>query len=157
MFNAPKKPISAIALALVAALLASACSGFVYKQDIQQGNVLDKDDVAELETGMSKRQVEVLLGTPSIKSPFHAGRWDYMNSYAKRGGEPRKRVLTLLFENEQLAAIEGDYLDEENVASEALDELQEAEDAPIQNLETIRENEPPTGPDTGPDTGPGGN
>lgn len=154
MFDAPKNPIPPFVCVVLAAVLASACSGFVYKQDIQQGNVLDKDDVAELETGMSKRQVEVLLGTPSVKSPFHADRWDYTNSYAKRGGEPRKRVLTLLFDNDQLAAIEGNYLDEENVASEALDELQEPEDAPIQDLESLRESQPPP---SSPETGPGGN
>lgn len=138
-------------LALLSALLLTACGGLVYKQDIQQGNVLDKEDVAELKTGMTKRQVEVLLGTPSINSPFHNDRWDYMNSYARRGGKPKKRVLTLLFENNTLASIEGNYLDEENMASEALDELQNPEDTPIQDLETLRDEER-----GGPGSGSGG-
>lgn len=136
----------------LAVLWLAGCGALAYKQDIQQGNVLDDDDVAELETGMTKRQVQVLLGTPSVNSPFHADRWDYMNTYAPRGSNTRKRVLTLYFENDALASIEGNYLDEENVASEALDELQDPEDVPIQDLESLRQEER-GGPGTG---GPGG-
>ncbi len=126
-------------LTVLAALVLSACSALVYKQDVQQGNVLDNEDVEQLETGMTKRQVEVLLGTPSVQSPFHGDRWDYMNSYAPRGNNPKLRVLTLFFEDDSLASIEGSYLDEESVASEALDELQNPEDAPVQDLETLQE------------------
>jgi outer membrane protein assembly factor BamE len=128
-------------LCLAALISLAGCGALVYKQDIQQGNVLDRDDVAELETGMSKRQVQVLLGTPSINSPFHRDRWDYMNTYAPRGGTPEKRVLTLYFDNDRLASIEGNYLDEERMATEALDELQAPEEAPIQDLETLRQEE----------------
>jgi len=128
-------------LSLAAVLSLTACGALVYKQDIQQGNVLDQDDVAQLETGMTKRQVQVLLGTPSINSPFHSDRWDYMNTYARRSGNLEKRVLTLYFEDNALASIEGNYLDEESMASEALDELQDPEEAPIQDLESLREEE----------------
>lgn len=122
-------------------LSVAGCGKLVYKQDIQQGNVLDKDDVAELSEGMTKRQVTILLGTPSITSPFHADRWDYMNSFARRGGKPRKRVLTLHFEDDRLASIEGNYLEEEEIASEALDALQQGGDEPIQDLETLQQDD----------------
>lgn len=142
MSNAANIMTLARTLALLSVLLLTACGGLVYKQDIQQGNVLDSEDVAELETGMSKRQVQVLLGTPSINSVFHQDRWDYMNTYARRGGKPRKRVLTLHFDNDSLASIEGNYLDEESMASEALDELQDPEDVPVQDLDSLRDAEP---------------
>src|SRR5699024_2018511 len=89
MLKPPTKIKLARLLIVPIALLAAACGSLVYKQDIQQGNVLDDDAVAELETGMTKRQVQVLLGTPSIISPFHQDRWDYMNTYAPRGGKPQ--------------------------------------------------------------------
>lgn len=130
------------------ALTLAGC-GLVYKQDIQQGNVLDADDVEELSEGMTKRQVQVLLGSPSISSPFHTDRWDYMNTYSRRGGEPEKRVLTLLFENNRLVAMEGNYLEEEDVARQALEDLQEPDDAPIQDLDTLQQ------PDFDPDPDPG--
>ena len=137
-----QKPLQILALILLFASL-TGCA-FVYKQDIQQGNVLDADDVAELNEGMTKRQVLVLLGSPSIQSPFHADRWDYMNTYARQGGKTETRVLTLRFESDRLVAMEGSYLDETDVASQALDELQDDEERPIQDLETLQE-----GPDPG--------
>lgn len=120
----------------------SAC-GMVYKQDIQQGNILDDEDVAELREGMTKRQVLVLLGSPSIQSPFHADRWDYMNTYARRGGDPETRVLTLNFDNDRLVAMEGNYLDQDDIARQALDELQDPDEGPIQDLESLQQPVPP--------------
>ncbi len=128
-----------LTIALLALSLA-AC-GLVYKQDIQQGNVLDEDNVAQLELGMTKRQVTVLLGSPSVHSPFHADRWDYMNTFARRAGTPVKRVLTLRFENDRLASVEGSYLDQDSVAAQALRDLQAPEQqAPVQDLDTLRRN-----------------
>jgi outer membrane protein assembly factor BamE len=118
-------------------LCLSACN-LVYKQDVQQGNVLDEDNVAQLELDMTKRQVMVLLGTPSVQSPFHANRWDYVNTFSRRGGEPIKRVLTLRFEDERLASVEGSFLEQDSVAAEALRRMQAPDDAPIQDLETLR-------------------
>lgn len=129
-----------IAFALLLALT-SGC-GIVYKQNIQQGNVLDADDVAELSEGMTKRQVRSLLGSPSIQSPFHDDRWDYMNTFSRRGGEPEKRVLTLVFENDRLVTMEGNYLDEEDLARQALDEMQDPAEEPIQDLETLQDEGP---------------
>ena len=126
-----------ISCALLAMIL-SAC-GLIYKLDIQQGNVLVEDDVSELQIGMTKRQVEVLLGSPSVTSPFHANRWDYMNTFARRGGDPVQRVLTLKFADNRLVSVDGNYLDQDSVAAQALRELQRPEDQPIQDLETLRQ------------------
>lgn len=132
------QPVPYLALACVLALALSGC-GLIYKQDIQQGNILDDEDVAELREGMTKRQVLVLLGTPSIQSPFHADRWDYMNTYSPRGGDPETRVLTLNFEDDRLIAMEGNYLDQDDVASQALDELQDPDEGPMQDLESLQQ------------------
>jgi len=128
-----------LTLCIALALLLSACN-LVYKQDIQQGNVLDDEDVAQIEIGMTKRQVSVLLGSPSIASPFHASRWDYMNTYSRRGATPTKRVLTLVFDrSDRLEAIEGSYLDQDSVAANALRDLQRPSDTPIQDMESVQE------------------
>lgn len=112
-------------LILIPVLLVSAC-GLIYKQDIQQGNVLEREDVEALQTGMTKRQVLLLLGSPSVHSPFHADRWDYVNTFARRGGKPdSKRRLSLDFENDRLVGLSGDYLDELELADEALQEIEE--------------------------------
>lgn len=130
--------IPRIPLLLLLVFSLSAC-GVIYKQDIQQGNILDDEDVADLREGMTKRQVLVLLGSPSIQSPFHADRWDYMNTYSRRGGDPEARVLTLSFDDDRLVAMEGNYLDQDDIASQALDELQDPDEGPIQDLESLQQ------------------
>ena len=108
---------------LLLVLLVTGCN-VVYKQNIQQGNVLDREDLDRLETGMSKRQVMVLLGSPAVQSPFHADRWDYINSFAPRGGKAERRTLTIEFENDQVVDFSGSYLESTKIAGAELEELE---------------------------------
>lgn len=128
-------------LALIVTLLAlllTGCSQFVFKQDIQQGNVIDEDDVSELSIGMTKRQVSVLLGTPSVRSPFHHDRWDYFYSFSRGGAAPEQHLMTLRFEDDRLAEITGSALDTDSPVARALRAMQdEYEDAIIQELDPI--------------------
>ena len=34
--------------------------------------------LSKLETGLSKAQVQYIMGTPSIKDPFNSTKWDYI-------------------------------------------------------------------------------
>ena len=107
-----------LALALVIPLLvgisASGC-GVLYRQPIYQGNLLDKVAVDQLQQGMDKRQVMTLLGTPSVRDPFHHDRWDYVASRRTgRSGPTEVKNMTLYFENEALAKWEGEYFPEED-------------------------------------------
>lgn len=113
---------SITALFLVLGL--SGCADWVYRQDIQQGNVLEEEDLNQLALGMTKRQVAVLLGSPSVQSPFHADRWDYVNTYARRGQAFVSRTLTLVFAEDALVSIEGNYLDQDSETAELLRSLQ---------------------------------
>lgn len=92
--------------------LLAGCSSAVpsfYKLDVRQGNYIDPASVERLQIGMSKRQVQFLLGTPLINDPFHQQRWDYLYSFRPEGGdEIDKRHLKLFFEGDTLARIEGD-------------------------------------------------
>lgn len=99
-------------LALVAATLLSGC-GVIYKLDVQQGNLFDKDQVEALKPGMTKRQVLVIMGSPSIISSFDQSRWDYISSIRRGRGEMESKDLVLTFENDLLAKIEGDYFPED--------------------------------------------
>ncbi|MBK1700349.1 outer membrane protein assembly factor BamE [Thiococcus pfennigii] len=81
---------------------------FVYKMPVQQGNIITEDMVDSLRPGMTKRQVRFLLGTPLLVDFFHADRWDYTYTL-RRGHEPMEtKRLTLFFEDDALARIEGD-------------------------------------------------
>jgi outer membrane protein assembly factor BamE (lipoprotein component of BamABCDE complex) len=94
-------------LLLIPLFLATAGCGLIYKQNIQQGNALEQEELDELYIGMNERQVLFVLGTPSVKDPFQPDRWDYVQTFSRRGGEMVKRTVTLRFDNGLLAEIIG--------------------------------------------------
>jgi outer membrane protein assembly factor BamE len=102
-----QKLIRTLGFATLALSLAS-CR-LVYTPDVQQGNILTKEAVAQLKPGMTKRQVIVLMGSPSVASPFEQDRWDYVSTQQHRGGEIKVRTFTLTFNNDTLVRTEGDF------------------------------------------------
>ncbi len=96
---------------LVFAMLAVSIAGchIAYTPDVQQGNLLDKKTVAQLKPGMTKHQVLVLMGTPSVSTPFDHSRWDYVSTQSTRGGPIHVRALKLTFNNDTLVRTEGDF------------------------------------------------
>ncbi|WP_440221611.1 outer membrane protein assembly factor BamE [Dokdonella sp. MW10] len=99
-------------LVLLALVPMTGC-GLLYKLDVQQGNLFDKEQVDSLKPGMSKRQVLLVMGSPSVVSPFDQDRWDYVSSIRRGRGSMESKDLVLYFENESLARIEGDYFPED--------------------------------------------
>jgi outer membrane protein assembly factor BamE len=96
---------------LVFAVLAVSVSGchMVYTPDVQQGNLLDKATVDQLKPGMTKRQTLLLMGTPSVSTPFEQNRWDYVSTMSRRGSPPKVRTFTLTFNNDTLVHTDGDF------------------------------------------------
>jgi outer membrane protein assembly factor BamE len=96
---------------LVFALLAVSIAGchIVYTPDVQQGNLLDKTTVDQLKPGMTKHQVLLLMGTPSVSTPFDQSRWDYVSTLQHRGGDIALRTFTLTFNNDTLVRTQGDF------------------------------------------------
>ncbi|SHE97705.1 Beta-barrel assembly machine subunit BamE [Thermomonas hydrothermalis] len=110
----PVLPMRKLLPLVLATLLVSGC-GVIYRQPIFQGNLLEKTAVDQLQAGMDQRQVMMLLGTPSIRDPFHQNRWDYVASQRiGRTGAPVVKTMTLWFENGQLARWEGEYFPEQD-------------------------------------------
>lgn len=105
---------------LTVLLLAAALTGCgaIYKVDVYQGNLLESTAVEQLEPGMTKRQVALLIGSPAIRDPFHQQRWDYVASVSKRGGDPEIKNLVLHFDGDTLARVEGDYFPEQDAELE---------------------------------------
>jgi outer membrane protein assembly factor BamE len=105
--------------ALLAAAMAFTVAGcgIVYKQPIYQGNLMDKAAVDQLQAGMTKDQVQALLGSPSIADPFHHDRWDYTSTErTDRAGHTQVRNFTVFFENGAVSRWEGDYFPEQDAA-----------------------------------------
>ena len=95
---------------LSGSLLLGACSstpssgnsflGFItpYRIDIVQGNVVTREQLQALKTGMSRDQVRNVLGTPLVTDPFHADRWDYIFTIRRPGTEPQRRSVVVRFD-----------------------------------------------------------
>lgn len=91
-------------LPLLILLAAPAC---VHKLSVQQGNYLEADQVAKVETGMTRDQVRFLLGTPLANNPFSADRWDYVYMYRNgRTGEVLRREVIVHFDNDTVTRID---------------------------------------------------
>ncbi len=105
------KTLKSALLVMVAGLALSACSYISpYKIEIQQGNVLTQEDVAQLRPGMTHAQVRYLLGTPLLTDIFHADRWDYVYTLSKKGQRMEERHITLFFDGDALKRVTGDVV-----------------------------------------------
>jgi outer membrane protein assembly factor BamE len=81
-----------------------------YRMDIRQGNVVDAAMLARLQLGMDRERVRTLIGTPQLVDPFRPDRWDYTFTERKGYQERTQRNVTLVFEGDALARVEGDVL-----------------------------------------------
>jgi outer membrane protein assembly factor BamE len=98
-----------IIISVIASLSLTACSRYhlVHKIDIQQGNVITQDEVNLLEPGMSRRQVQFVMGSPMIADVFHQDRWDYVYVLWPGYGEPTGMRITLFFDDDLLIRTTG--------------------------------------------------
>jgi outer membrane protein assembly factor BamE len=78
--------------------------GFItpYRIEIVQGNAVTKEQAAQVRQGMSREQVQAILGTPMLTDPFHADRWDYVFSLRRPGIEAQRRVVVAYFRDNRL-------------------------------------------------------
>jgi len=98
-----------IIISIIASLWLTGCSRYhlVHKIDVQQGNVITQDEVNLLEPGMTRRQVQFIMGSPMIADVFHQDRWDYVYVLWPGYGEPTGARITLYFEDDLLASTAG--------------------------------------------------
>ncbi|MCP4270806.1 MAG: outer membrane protein assembly factor BamE [Gammaproteobacteria bacterium] len=115
-------------------LLASSCSivdPWVYKINKQQGNITKQKQVDKLEIGMTKEQVQFIMGTPMSVDSFDTDRWDYIYTYKPGHGDLTRNNLTLSFTDNKLSNIDGKALidkSEEDIVKE--DAVKEDDEKP---------------------------
>ena len=83
----------------------SSCTA--YRPMIQQGNILEPDQISKLKPGMNKRQVTFVMGTPLLEDPFHKNRWDYVHTLEPSNSKKITfQRLTLYFDKDTLVRID---------------------------------------------------
>ena len=103
------KPVNkALCLAIAAILGLASCSA--ERVSNFPGNELNPRAAVSLRQGMTRDQVQLLLGTPLLRDAFHADRWDYTFNTSRNGIIKEQSNLTLYFENDVLTRAEGDAI-----------------------------------------------
>lgn len=96
---------------LVVVVLLNACSGKslfnVHRPPVEQGNLYDYKDIAQLKIGMSQEQVRYIMGIPMLQDSFNRNRWDYYYSFSNnRNQVVKNHHLVLRFDNDTLVDID---------------------------------------------------
>jgi outer membrane protein assembly factor BamE len=107
----------------------------VHKIDVQQGNALDAEMANKVKMGMNKEQVQYVLGSPLITDSFHPDRWDYIYFLTPGYGEQERRLLTLIFDRDEVIDINKHNIVESDTADATID----SDDAKRINKEKLSE------------------
>lgn len=102
------KPYSTFLLLILCLFLCQCQWLDLHNQPKQQGNILPTSKISQLKIGMSKQQVESLLGTSLIPVVFSPNRIDYAYTFQKGSGSIRKKHLVLHFQQGRLTQIDTD-------------------------------------------------
>ena len=110
----------------------------VYKLAVQQGNVITQEMVDRLEPGMTRNQVEYVMGRPVLRDPFDDDQWVYLYTLEVPDVFIQAFKMVLIFEEDTLVSITGDYVPttaEEKAQSEAQEAAKQgAEEAAVEDV-----------------------
>ena len=84
-----------------------------YRPDVQQGNFVSQEMIAQVKVGQTREQIMFILGTPLLTDMFHKDRWDYPFYLARGNGELTTSRVTLFFKDDKLERFDGGNLPSE--------------------------------------------
>jgi outer membrane protein assembly factor BamE (lipoprotein component of BamABCDE complex) len=96
-------------LFLPAVIFCCACSSDLFLE--HNGNMPAKDKVALIHNGLTKQEVNEILGSPSLITGLNDNHWIYMSSTTKRVAffapqELDRQIMALTFDNDKISDIE---------------------------------------------------
>lgn len=84
-----------IRLFIITSFIIVALQGCVYRMDIPQGNQIDPQKLEQLKIGMTRSQVEFLLGSAAINDLHHANQAHYVY-YLKKSKQQTREIKTMV-------------------------------------------------------------
>lgn len=92
---------------LLAALVLVGCSfPGIHKDRIKQGNQLIAERIESLEMGMTRGQVQFLLGSPITVNTFNPDRWIYLERIDFDGKVQQNNYLIVNFKNDLVSVVQ---------------------------------------------------
>ncbi len=90
---------------LLIIVLTLSLTGCIHRRAKQQGNVIRPTHVAQLHNGMSKEEVNTLMGTPLLENTFNSNRWDYVYTLKAYHRPLVSKRVSILFSNDRVVQI----------------------------------------------------
>ena len=91
-----------ILVTIITIFFLNSCASNFYQVPIAQGNIISLEMLSKLEKGLTKVQVQYIMGSPSVKDPFDSSKWDYIG-YEIIGDDLLREVhYSLVFQDEKL-------------------------------------------------------
>jgi outer membrane protein assembly factor BamE len=93
-------------ICIVFVITACTRNTWLYRINVQQGNVISSDTLHQLHPGMTKETVCNLMGPPVLIDTFNNDRWTY--TYMFKSGQGRqftKMNLVIYFMNDKISHI----------------------------------------------------
>jgi outer membrane protein assembly factor BamE len=72
---------------------------------VQQGNIIEQDQVNKLHIGMTEEEVKNLMGLPTLLNTFNDNRVDYVYTNKAGYGAGTEKIVTLFFQRNRLHLI----------------------------------------------------
>ncbi|MEN9902282.1 MAG: hypothetical protein RL651_946 [Pseudomonadota bacterium] len=115
-----------------------------YRVNVQQGNVVEQKNIAQLKPGMTRDQVRYVLGTPLLQDPFHANRWDYVYRYedGASGNITMRNIFVYFNAAGQLERVGGDVAAAQPVGVQITGDVTADANAAADLAAAVRSNEP---------------
>ncbi len=89
-------------ITIITIFFLNSCASNFYQVPVAQGNIISLEMLSKLEKGLTKVQVQYIMGTPSVRDPFDSSKWDYIG-YEIIGNELLREVhYSLHFQDEKL-------------------------------------------------------
>ena len=103
-------PMRILLISLTLAFIGACGFPGVYKINIEQGNIVTQEMVNQLKPGMSRRQVNFIMGTPLIKDTFNRNRWDYVFMIRNGSTVLEQSRVAVEFNEDTLVNVFGDFV-----------------------------------------------
>ncbi len=93
------------ALIVSSLITITGCSSIIYKQPIQQGNIITTYEAKQVKVGMNISQVTRILGTPVLHNPYPSNQLVYVYTLKPGHAGLQSKRLFVTFRNGRVSAI----------------------------------------------------